>query len=354
MTDPTPSRDSAQPRAAGSADFNIEEPSVLAMLTMLLQRRKLIAIAAGAGFVIGAAYGLLSTRQYVATATFMPQASADGGSAGGLALAASQFGIRMPTGGSGWSAPIYVDLLTSRGLLAPIADDTLTVAEQGNARVPVAKLMKLDDLPPAERTEKTVTELRLHISAAEVKKMGSVQIVARTPWPSVSLALVKRLLAEVNEFNLLTRQSQARSERVFAEAQVKEAAQLLRDAEDHMREFKQRNRVVGVDMEFERDRLQREITMRQQAYTSLVQSFAEARLREVRDIPVITVLDAPVLPAIGESRQTALKAVMGALVGAILGILAVFVSLARTSGSEPVRALFQAVDDALPRFLRRR
>ena len=354
MSDPTSPRDFANPRVGDSAESLIEEPSVLAMLTMLLQRRRLITSLAAAGFVAGAAYGLLSTRQYVATATFMPQASADGGSAGGLALAASQFGIRVPTGGGGWSAPIYVDLLTSRGLLAPIAVDTLTVAEQGNARVPVAKLLKLDDLPPAERTEKTVAELRMHVAAAEVKKMGSVQIVARTPWPSVSLALVKRLLAEVNEFNLLTRQSQARAERVFAEAQVKEAAQLLRDAEDHMREFKQRNRVVGVDMEFDRDRLQREITMRQQAYTSLVQSYAEARLREVRDTPVITVLDAPVLPVIGESRQTALKAIMGALVGAILGILAVFMSAARGSENERLRTLFQAADEALPRFLRRR
>ena len=74
MSNPTSPREFANPLVGDTAESLIEEPSVLAMLTMLIQRRRLITSRAAAG----AAYGLFSTRQYVATATFMPQASADG------------------------------------------------------------------------------------------------------------------------------------------------------------------------------------------------------------------------------------------------------------------------------------
>jgi len=122
-----------------------------------------------------------------------------------------------------------------------------------------------------------------------------------------------------------------------------------------MQSFLQRNRVAtSPDLVFDRERLQREITLRQQTYTTLLQSQEEARIREVRDTPVITVLEQPALPALPESRHVAANAAMGAVVGFLLAILLNVISLARRSASPSVREFFVALDEALPRFMRRR
>ena len=330
------------------------ELSLVEIASALLRWRRTIIAFAVIGGLVGVAIGLLSTRKFASRAIFAPQVANDQ-VASGLALAASQFGIRVTGTGSGWPAAIYVELLNSRGLLEPIAKDTVTVIEEGNRRVAIMDLLKIDAPTPAQRVETTVRRLRTMIVPTEVKRLGAVQLTVTTSWPSVSYALADRLIASVNKFNTQTRQSQASAERQFVQGRAREAEIALRDAEDRMQSFLQRNRIVASpDLTFERDRLQREISLRQQAYTSLLQSQEEARIREVRDTPVITILEKPALPAVGEPRHSLSKGLMGALLGIILAVLFKAVGTARESPSERTQEFFRVLEDALPRFLRRR
>ena len=329
-----------------------DEPSALTLATELVRRRRVLVGFAAAGLLVGALTGLLSRRVYSSSATFLPQASADQAMAGGLALAA-QFGIRVPSGGTTWGPAIYAELISSRGMLARIATDSIHVAEMGGKWVTITDLLDVDETDPAQRLEKTIRALRKVVSGGEVKRIGAVQITVRTRWPSVSYALANRTLEEINRFNLESRKSQAIAERTFTEAQTKEAEQLLKDAEDRMAEFTQQNRVsTSPELSVKKDRLQREITLRQQTYTSLLQSYSEARLREVRDTPVISVLESPVLPVMGEARKSALKGVVGTVAGVLFGMIVVLVRTARRSSSPQLQSLFNAVDEALPRRLR--
>jgi uncharacterized protein involved in exopolysaccharide biosynthesis len=54
-----------------------------------------------------------------------------------------------------------------------------------------------------------------------------------------------------------------------------------------MQAFLQANRqwANSPDLTFQHDRLERDIALRQQVYTTLVQSFEQARISEVRDTP---------------------------------------------------------------------
>ena len=164
----------------------------------------------------------------------------------------------------------------------------------------------------------------------------------------------------VNQFNLETRKSQATAERQFVEVQAAAAEQDLRATEDRLQSFLQRNRDISgsPELAFERDRLQRDVGLRQQVYTSLVQSREEAKIREVRDLPVITVIENPSLPTVGEPRRAALKTVFGGLAGGIVGVLIAFIAYwiagARMGPSDEEREFFQLMDAATPRFLRRR
>src|SRR5438067_2285669 len=79
-----------------------------------------------------------------------------------------------------------------------------------------------------------------------------------TQWPSVSLALAEKLIRGVGTFNVERRRSQAAAERQFVDAQAAESERALRDAENALQSFLQRNREYGgsPQLPFERDRLQ--------------------------------------------------------------------------------------------------
>jgi hypothetical protein len=327
-------------------------------ITLLRSWKALIGGLGLCGLLLGIAAGLLGRRRYVASATFIPQAS-ETTISGGLALAASQFGIQLPTTGGTWGPPIYVELLQSQALLEPIALDTLEVAEEGGRRVALMNLLKVPGLPPAQRTERAVKMLRKIVAASEDKRLNGVKLTVTTLWPSVSLALAERLVRGVNQFNLETRKSQAAAERQFVEVQAAEAERALREAEDRLQSFLQRNRSVtgSPELMFAQDRLQREVGLRQAVYTSLMQRKEEARIREVRDTPVITVLENPRLPATGEPRRTVMKGVLGAFAAAMIGILVAFVregmAEARRGQSGPLRGFVRLLDEAAPGLVRR-
>lgn len=330
--------------------------TLLGLASVLLRNRRRIVLFAFVGAVVGLLSGLLSTRMYRSTATFIPQGSE--GSASSLSIAASQFGIRLPSsGGNVWGPPLYVELLRSRSLLEAVSRESVTVVETGNRAMMVRDVLGVKATDPAERDEAVTAALRGIVSATEVKPIGAVRVAVTSPWPSFSRDLAERLVAALNRFNLETRKSQAAAERSFVERQTAAAERELRTAEDRLASFLQRNRqFASPELSFEQERLQREVTLRQQVYTSLVQSLEEAKIREVRDLPVLTLIEAPTLPVTGEARKTVVKAFLGVVLGAILGVLVALVShaagVAKQASGEGAE-FFSLLGEATPRFLRR-
>ena len=348
MTEPLVSHDTAR------AEDN--DVSLLFIGSVLLRWRRTIIGLGVVGAALGLAKGLTTTRVYKSAATFIPQGSE--GAASGLALAARTFGISVPSSGGTWVPQVYVELLRSPDLLGPLALDTVEVAEEGRRRAALMDLLKVRDRAPEMRMELAVRALQAIVSASVDRDMGAVTLSVVTPWPSVSLALVQRLVSGVNQFNLETRKSQAAEERRFVAVQAADAERALREAEDQLQTFLQRNRVVNSpQLTFARDRLQREVALRQQVYTALVQGLEDAKIREVRDTPVITVLEAPRLPVVGEARHSVMKGLFGGFAGAMVGALVAFlvqaVAGARRTPSDEAREFFALVSEVTPRFLRK-
>lgn len=335
------------------------EISLFALGGVLLRWRRRIVVLGLSGAALGLAFGLLSDRVYKSSATFVPQGSQMGAESG-LALAANQFGIRLPSSGGGWDPALYVKILQSYALLEPIALDTVVVTEEGGRRVALTDLLKVEAPTPALRAYRAVKALGDVVSVDEDKDLGAVKLSVSTRWPSVSLALAQRLLKGVNEFNLETRKSQAAAERQFAGVQAADAERALRDAEDRLRGFLERNRSImgSPDLRLAQDRLQRDVTMRQELYTSLARDLEEAKIREVRDTPVITVLETPRLAVLREARGTVRKGVLGGLAGGILAAFIALISQAvaamRRVPSEEARGFFRLLEEAKPGFIRRR
>lgn len=310
---------------SGSRRTGLPEISLLRPINALLRQRWLVLGLPVAGLFAFTGLGLLRERTYTVTASFMPQAQEM--SASQLSGLAAQFGLVVPAGETGQSPAFYVDLLESRGILGQVVDTTYAVATGGDSvRATLADLYGMKGSTQELRRDAAVRRAREMISATPNLRTGVVRVSVTTRWPSLSEQVARRVLSLVNEFNLERRQSQASTERRFVESRLKEVRDELDQSEGKLQAFLQRNREFrnAPQLTFEHDRLSREVLMRQQIYTSLAQAHEKARIDEVRNTPVITVVEQPEQPVRPDPRGALKNGVLGAVLGALFAVFVAF------------------------------
>jgi uncharacterized protein involved in exopolysaccharide biosynthesis len=150
-----------------------------------------------------------------------------------------------------------------------------------------------------------------------------VTVKAELPLPDLAAAVANRLVAYLNDFNTQTRQSQARERRKFTEQRVGASQEDLREAEEALKRFYQANRSwqQSPQLVFEEGRLRRQVELRQELHLTLRREYETARIEEVNDTPVITVID----PAVAPQRKSSPKRMLWALLAfALSGVFGVF------------------------------
>lgn len=303
---------------------SLERGPLLGALILVLRERRLIFVVTVLVTVAVIAAVLLKPRTYASTSSFTPQGRKGMSAASGLA---AQFGVSLDAGDGAESPAFYADLVTSREILNVILDSVrVPQAESGAAPVALIDFLVPKKMDTLRKRAAAIDSLKLAIASAVSKKTGVVTVAVHARMPALAYAIDQRLLDEVNRFNLVGRQSQASAERQFAETRASEARQHLRDAEDALQSFLQQNRGGNSPaLEFQRDRLAREVSLRQQLYVTLSQAFEQARIDEVRDTPVVTIVERPTYPAEpqprGLVRQAIIAMIAAFMLGAIIALL---------------------------------
>jgi uncharacterized protein involved in exopolysaccharide biosynthesis len=339
-------------REAAVREFRDREESQLSLLwivAVLVRERRTILIGAGIGVLIGLAIASLRKPTFTSSFSFVPQAGQDAGRSG-LANLAGQFGILLGTGQAQAQSPqFYADLLESRELLAPIAADTFVDGRNEQRRVALTEFLGTAGTDSVAVIHETVRVLRDKVVSSTVatRSTGVVTVNIRTKSPGVSLGIAQQLLMRLNEFNLRTRQSQAAAERRFVEGRLESARAELRQAEDALQRFLQANRQISnsPQLRFEQERRQRDVDLQQQVVMGLAQQYEEARIREVRDTPVITTIERPVIAAKPDARRRVFTLAAGLSVGLLLAMSYVLAQDAlrrrATDASDPAVSLLR-------------
>jgi len=297
-----------------------DEISLFAVGALLVRSRWLIARWALAGGVAALAAVWTRPAIYRASASFVPESGESPRS--GLSSLASSLGVTVPTGAPSLSPDFYLALLNSREILEQIALDTLTVPEFSGKRVALEDMLKVGAGSAKLRQEAAVKELRRRIATSIDKATGIVTVSVATPWPTVSLTVVTDLVNGVNAFNQRSRRDEAAAERRFIEGRLVQATAELRAAEDALQRFLQSNRATAApDLRFAQDRLERNVSLRQQVFASLTQAYDDVRMRELRDTPVISMVDEPSVAARPEPRGRGVVTLVGVFLGAAIGAL---------------------------------
>jgi uncharacterized protein involved in exopolysaccharide biosynthesis len=265
-----------------------------------------------------------SGKSYTAQSQFMPKGARGQSQLSGIA---AQFGVQLGGGDAMQSPQFYVDLMETKGLLLPVAQKQYSI--HTDSGVISGDLLKLYNIKPDRRVVmnvKVVEALARQIKSEVAPKTGVITLTVATGNPELSLQVARNVLEQVNVSNLATRQRQATAERSFAERQVGEKRAELRQAEAELASFLESNRLYrqSPQLTLEYNRLQREVDRRNLVYSSLLSAYETARIEEVKDLPVITVIEPPDLPIVADRRGGVRKTAIGLLIGLILGCLIAF------------------------------
>ena len=306
--------------------------SVFELLTPLVTRWRLIAATAIGCALATLVFLLLQRPTYTAISTFTPENSTSSGfmsSLVGLAGLAGQLGL-----GSSSSSSVSPDFFVKLAHSDEVLRSTLLMEfpdpESRGTRRPLLQLLDVKGRTGEERIQKGVRKLRKRVDAASDKSTGIVTLEVELQSAELAASVAKYMVQLLNRFNLESRQSQSREQRRFSGERLAVAEQELRSAEQAELAFLQRNRqyLDSPLLAFEYNRLSRQVQLRQEVYQTLTKAHEEARIAEVRDTPVLTVIDSAVAPFKPSGPKRVLGTIVALIVGSVLGVLLAYVAAA--------------------------
>jgi uncharacterized protein involved in exopolysaccharide biosynthesis len=212
------------------------------------------------------------------------------------------------------SPEFFARLLHSREVLrAALLTEFPDPRSANGAKRPLLDLLEADGDNPEERLQNGARHLE-QITAANIDKpTGIVSLEVEMHSAALAAEVANRMLGLLNQFNLERRQSQ------------------LREAERAQLRFLQNNRSYQGSplLEFQAEQLERTVQLKQEVFLTLTKAHEEARIAEVRDTPVLTVIDSAVAPARRSAPKRVLGTMVALIVGGALGVLLAYIASAR-------------------------
>jgi len=268
--------------AVGRAMASVRSAGGLAVLTTLF------------GLGLGVAVALLWPSQYTSSASFIAQGTSPTLIPGALQNLAATVGLGSA---KDFSPQFYADLLSSRPVLLNVIGKRYTIRDE------VTPLTYIDIEGFASQDsdrarEGALQDLQRHISARADVRTNVISVSVQARSPQLSHALLVSLIGALDSINIGFRQEQSRDLRQFFEGRVADARAGLDSAEQDLRRFLERNRIIqgSPALQFEQERLQRVVELKRAVYTTVVQQHEEARIQEARNVPILTILAPPSLP----------------------------------------------------------
>jgi uncharacterized protein involved in exopolysaccharide biosynthesis len=293
-------------------------------LTILRKHAWLLVVTTAFMVLLIAAPRAMRPRMYSATAGFIPQATQPGSNLAGFA---AQFGIDVGARQPGQSPEFYAEYVSSRPVLRRAVESKYVFRSGGATReIDLVEFYETAGASRREQIEAAVDELQRNLSVGISRQSGVVRLELRARNAWMSRQILSRLIELVNEFNVETRQSQAALERQFIEARLRETEAELRRSENALQIFLQRNRQFqnSPAFAFEHERLERDMRLRGELYASVMQAYEQARVQEVRNTPVVTVVERPEVPTRPVPRRLGAGIVLGLVMGLVFGAIAAF------------------------------
>jgi len=277
---------------------------------------------------VGIAAALVWPPKYAAVATFVPEQTSSSRLPSSFGNLATQFGVSIGSDPQ-QSGRFYADLLLSRRVVERVLQGfyASTDSAVGSDSVTLLDLMSIRGRDSLERLQKGVKKLRAAMSVDPDIRTNVVTLMVTARDPYLAAAVANRFVEAVNEFNTRIRQSQAGRRRRFVEQQADSAGRELRVAEDRLKGFYEQNRLWSQSpaLQYQLGQLQRQVDIEKEVYLTLRRNLETARIDEVNDLPLISVIDWAV-PSRERKPSRMLVILASLVVGMVVSISSAYVA----------------------------
>lgn len=308
-----------------------EDVSVFDLLTPLVRQRRLIFVTALSCALLTAIVVVILPVRYTALTSFVPEAPKESSLSSSLGGLATQFGLGTQIA-TPYSPDFMADVLRSRGIREAILAAEFPDPDDGGGKArPLLEILEIKGNTPSRRMEAGLLALAEATSLTPDRRTGVLSLKVTMPDPDLAARVANAMVEELNKFNVERRRSQSGEERIFTERRLKELQKELADAEDELVRFLQRNRqfsefsVASVGARS----LERKVQLKQEVLATMSRSYEEARINEVRDTPVLTVIDRAEPPAWKSFPKRTISVLVALVVGVVLGIGLAYLAEAR-------------------------
>jgi uncharacterized protein involved in exopolysaccharide biosynthesis len=298
--------------------------TVFPVLEALLRRaRWVVGVSVGAA-VLTAIIVLVLRPTYSASASFVAENPVTPRLPPGLSGLASQFGMTLGAEASR-SPAFYADLLRSREILGQVL--RTRIAGPTADSITVYELYSVSGPSRERQLDEGIKALRKRITLSVDQRTDVVHVTVEAPYAPAARDVLQVLLNQVADFNLHTRQSTAGSRRQFIEGRVADSEKQLKGAEQSLRAFYDRNRQwqASPQLRFEEQALNRQVAVQQELYLTLRREYETARIEEVNNTPVLTIIDRPTIPGRRSRPRRGLTVLIVTVVVGVLMSVAVII-----------------------------
>jgi uncharacterized protein involved in exopolysaccharide biosynthesis len=275
-----------------------------------------------ATFIIPPVYR--SNASFVANSSSGAKLNGAGSSSSGLGGIISQLGGGV--GGDPSESPnFYVELLASRELLTRVIQSKFPNPRTPNPRdsATLLSIMQIKRADAQRQLEIAVKKIRDVTHAGLDPKTNLVWFSVDAQWPDLSAQVANRMIELVSSFNRETRVSRSKSKRAFLQMRHDSAQTALRAAEERQRVFYEQNRglISAPSLKYEEQRIRREVDLASDLYINLDRQLEVARIDEINDAALITVIDSAAVPRKAQWPRYGVMLISGTLVGLLMGVL---------------------------------
>lgn len=296
----------------------------------VLLRWRLVAGITLAMIVIGMIATFMIPPVYRSHASFVANSSSSsklqgaGSATSGLGGLISQLGGSV--GGDPSESPhFYVELLESRELLT-----RLLLSRFPNPRTEIPRdsatllsILRIKRADPQRQLEVGVKKMLDASHPGMDPKTNLVWFSIDAQWPELSAQIANRMIGLVSSFNRETRVSRSKSKREFLQTRHDSAQTALRSAEERQRVFYEQNRgfISAPSLKYEEQRIRREVDLASDLYINLDRQLEVARIDEINDATLITVIDSAVVPRKAQWPRYGVLLFSATAIGLLIGFL---------------------------------
>ena len=243
---------------------------------------------------------------------------------------ASQFGLNIPNLSQSGPEWVYIDILKSRNLAKSVLNREF-YSNQIRRNILIGDFLLRDQnislMTDAHKEDVGIMMLHKMLDFKKDIKTNIYTIRVEGADKDFIIAINKAFIEELDLHQRNYNKSITSETRIFIEDRIKTTRSDLENAEEKLKNFNDRNRRIenSPALQLSQQRLQREVTVLTQVFTTLKQNLETSKIEDLKESTYIIEIDEPFIPLIPISPKKAqvlfIASILGFSISLSLGLI---------------------------------